>query len=132
MVINYLAIFVVSMAFYLFGWLWYSPVLFGKQWMKLSGVKMPKKGEPMAGKMLMGFIATLITVWILEMVIQLLSASTFIAGLMIGFWAWLGFIATTTIGSYLWEGKPFKLWVLNNTYNLLYIALAAGFLAIWP
>ena len=36
--INYLAVLIAALASYVLGALWYSPVLFGKLWMKLSKI----------------------------------------------------------------------------------------------
>lgn len=42
------------------------------------------------------------------------------------------FIAPVTLGVVLWEGKPWKLWVLNNGYQLLSLLVMGVILAIWP
>ena len=38
MKINYLAVVVAAIAWFVVGSLWYSPLLFGKMWMELSGI----------------------------------------------------------------------------------------------
>jgi len=50
--LNYLAIIAAAIASMLIGWLWYGP-LFGKQWMKLAGLKKSdmKKMKKKAGAM---------------------------------------------------------------------------------
>ena len=53
------------------------------------------------------------------------------AGVMAGFWSWLGFIAPVTLGSVLWERKSWKLWMLNNGYQLVNICVAGVILAMW-
>ena len=133
--VNYLAILVVTLIAYVFGMVWYSPSLFGNQWMKLSGInkaqakKSKKKG--MLGKSLVSLVASFVTAWILSVLVTLFEATTFLNGLVVGLCVWLGFIATTTLSSVLWEGKPFNLWVLNNSHSLISIALMAGILAVW-
>ena len=133
--VNYLAILVVTLIAYVFGMVWYSPSLFGNQWMKLSGInkaqakKSKKKG--MLGKSLVSLVASFVTAWILSVLVTLFEATTFLNGLVVGLCVWLGFIATTTLSSVLWEGKPINLWVLNNSHSLISIALMAGILAVW-
>jgi len=34
--VNYLAVFIATIASFVFGWLWYGP-LFGKAWMRMMG-----------------------------------------------------------------------------------------------
>lgn len=51
---------------------------------------------------------------------------------MAGFWNWLGFIAPVTLGVVLWEGKPWKLWVLHNAYYLLALLVMGVILGLSP
>ncbi len=53
------------------------------------------------------------------------------AGLQTGFWNWIGFIAPVTMGSVLWEGKPWKLWMINAGYYLVGLLLIGVLLALW-
>ena len=83
----------------------------------------------------MAFVGSLVMSYVLAH--ALVFASSYLnvsgtqAGLMAGFWNWLGFIAPVTLGSVLWEGKPWKLWVLNNSYQLLTLLLMGVILATW-
>src|SRR3989338_8118559 len=112
--VNYLAVLVAAVASFLLGWLWYGP-FFGKPSMKLSPVT----------AMILGFLTYLIIAYVLAGFISILNAATIVEGMKIAFWIWLGFIATTTLGSFLWEGKSIKLYLLNNAYNLLNILVIA-------
>lgn len=47
-----------------------------------------------------------------------LSVSGMTAVINGAIWNWLGFIAPVTLGSVLWEGKPWKLWFINSGYYL--------------
>ncbi len=47
--INLLAVLGVSVLSFIIGWLWYSPFLFGNQWIKLSGIT-PKMAAEMKKK----------------------------------------------------------------------------------
>ncbi len=53
------------------------------------------------------------------------------AGLMVGFFNWIGFIAPVTIGVVTYEKKPFALWVLNNAYWLISLLVMGIILALW-
>ncbi|PIR41109.1 MAG: hypothetical protein COV31_03130 [Candidatus Yanofskybacteria bacterium CG10_big_fil_rev_8_21_14_0_10_46_23] len=127
---NYLAILVVAIVVYGLGALWYSPVLFGKKWMKLSGMSMDSaKG---AGKgYAIGFIIKLVELYVLAYFVQMLGKNDFWGGAELGFWVWLGFVGTYSLGATLWERKPGALWWLNNIYNVIGLVIAGGILAIW-
>ncbi len=133
MVINYLAILVSAVASFALGYLRYGP-LFGKQWMNMTGLGkngMRKMKMKPAVSMILGFLSTLLTAYVLAMFVFFTQSTTIMSGITLGFWTWLGFIATTTLGSVLWENKPMKLYVLNNAHNLLSILTMSVILSVW-
>ncbi len=130
--LNYFAILVAAIVNMVIGSLWYGPV-FGKAWMSMTGLTYDSmKGMAMKPwqAMSLGFIAALVMNYMLAHSLVFTSAYTQTAGasagLMTGFCAWLGFVAPVTLGVVLWEGKPWKLWILNAGYYLV-VLLAAGF-----
>ncbi len=131
--INYLAVLAAAVASMVLGMLWYGP-LFGKLWMKLSGItpqSMKKMKLTPKAAMTMGFIGTLVTAYVLSHFVDLLSVTTWSGAAQFAFWAWLGLVAPVQLGAYLWEGKPFKLFVLNTAYNLVVLIVMTGILAVW-
>lgn len=134
--INYLAVLVAAIASMVIGALWFSPVLFGNLWMKLSNIskadieKAKQKG--MAKSYFWAFISTLVMAYVLANLINFTGSDTFAEGIRLGFWLWLGFIATVSLGRVLWEGKSFKLWILDNAHNLIAIIVMSAILVTWP
>jgi hypothetical protein len=57
--------------------------------------------------------------------------SSFSDGIIIGFWVWLGFVVTTVLPGYLYEGRPKILYFIFIAYQLVAICLMGGLLAIW-
>ena len=49
----------------------------------------------------------------------------------LAFWIWLGFIATVMLGSVLWQGKPWKLYILNVAYQLVSLFAMAVVVVMW-
>ncbi len=137
-IINYGAVFVAAMVSMVVGGLWFSPVLFGKTWMKLSGIT-PKKIAEAKKKGMNGmalsyfgqFIASLVTAYVLAHFVDYANATTFVLGLQTGFWVWLGFVAPIMLGMVLWEGKPMQLYILNVGHYLVCLLLMGGILAAW-
>jgi len=133
--VNYLAVLVAAIASMALGALWYSPRLFGKMWMSLMGfteahmAEAKKKG--MGKSYAIMFVGSLLMAYVLSHWIDATSSSTVGAGFQAGFWAWLGFIAPVTLGSVLWEGKSWKLWVLNNGYQLVLLLIMGALLSVW-
>ena len=108
------------------GMLWYGPV-FGKHWKRMMGFSdSDMKNMPLtAGQAICGGAVTALVI------AYVLAAEAYVWGsfmgesgtvsfaFMLAFWPWLGFIATTQAGSFLWEGKPFKLFAFNAAESLV-------------
>ena len=132
--VNYMAVLVAAVAAFALGFFWYSPMAFGKQWMKLSGISAKQtkaKKNSMMSNMLVGFISTLVMAYVLANFVSVLNITTWLNGAIAGFWIWLGFVGTVTLGGVLWKGEPVKLWVLNNAHNLLSLAVMGAIIAVW-
>lgn len=133
--IDYLAVFVAAIVAMILGGLWYGPV-FGKPWMRMMGLtKESMKDMKMkpATAMALGFVGALVMAYVLA---QLLSLAGTIYGdlslsavLQDAFLVWLGFIAPVTLGVVIWEGKPWKLWLLNAGYYLVSLLLMGAIIA---
>ncbi len=133
MAVNYVAVLVASVVSMLVGFAWYSKMLFQDSWMKSAGIdkkKIKEKQKGMAGTMLIAFIGAVVTNYVLAMFIEYTKASTFMEGSIVGFWIWLGFFATTMTGVVLWEGKPWKLYLINSSHYLVVLLINGGVLAL--
>lgn len=135
--VNFWAVLAASVAAMILGSLWYSPLLFAKAWMRAIGkdpndtVEMDhmKKG---AGHAYVGmFITALITAYILAHFAQYAGATTVMGGLQLGFWAWLGFIATVQLGTVLFENRSKKLYFINTGFQLVNMLAMGVILALW-
>ncbi len=133
--INYWAVLVAAFASYVIGALWYSPLLFGKAWMELMGFTekdmQDAKKKGMAKKYGIMFVSTLVMSYVLAHVVDYTESTTVIAGAQAGFWIWLGFIAPVSLGSVLWEGKSWTLWLINASYYLVVLLIMGAVLAVW-
>lgn len=132
---GYLGIFVAAIAAMVIGALWYSPMLFGNAWMKMQGwskkdMEKKKKDTNMGMSYGLMFVGSLVAAWVMSMLVDFAGASTFLSGAVIGVWVWLGFGATLSLGSVLWEGKPWNLWMLNNGHTLVSWAVIGGIVAM--
>lgn len=123
MEINYIAVILAALSAFFLGYLWYS-VIFVKPWQKLIGMKTEDKNVKPSnlGKLLIGsFILELIMAFNLAAFIGKNADWSF--GLWAGFAAGLGWVALAFGVNYMFEGKPFKLWLINASYNTVVFAL---------
>ncbi len=131
--VNLIAVLAAAIVNMAIGMLWYSPLLFGKQWMELSGksekeLKQAKKGvwKVYAVSFAMGFIMA----YVLAMFIEIFKARLTIEAMQIAFMAWVGFVATTIANDFLYSGKPMKLYWINAGYYALSL-IAMGMVLFW-
>jgi hypothetical protein len=137
--VNYWAVVASAIVMMILGALWYGP-LFGKEWARLMGLKIPEKmsekerqvmmrsyGLMALGALIMSFALAHIVVF----AENYLRVSGVWGGLQAGFMSWLGFVAPVTLGTVLWEGKPWKLWFINVGYYLVGLLVIGVLLSIW-
>lgn len=136
--INYWAVLVAGIANMVVGALWYGP-LFGKKWMHLMGfTKESMSNMKMSARAayIGGFVTALIMAFVLAHDAYVWgeffgTGGTFWFALQLAFWIWLGYVATTQAGSFLWEGKSWKLFCLNAAESLVAMIVMASILTFW-
>ena len=131
--INIWAVLAAAVVNMVVGYFWYRP-LFGKMWKSLMGftdesIKSMKLSQTQS--MGLGFVTSLVTAYVLGYFVVLLNTTGLGGAWQLAFWIWLGFLATTTAGSFIWEGKPLKLFVLNVAGQLVALFLMAVVLVFW-
>ncbi len=136
--INYLAVLLAGVSNMVIGFLWYGPV-FGKPWMRLMGfthdkMETMKRRGGMGKTYFLSFLGALVTAYVFAHALvfaeSYLNMTGVSAGLMGAFWNWLGFVVPVLAGQVFWEGKPFKLYLLNVGYYLASL-LAMGVILTW-
>ncbi len=130
MEINYTLVIVATIAQFVLGALWYSPVLFGKSWMQIMGMtNLPKEEIQKMQKEMFPFylfqiLLTLLSTFVLAMFIyylQMLNVGFHAYG--VAGWVWLGFIAPTQIASVVWANTKRNFWwkqiLIMTSYQLV-------------
>lgn len=129
---NILAIIVATAVNFAIGGFWYSPKGFGKEWLKLTKMDKKKITKAHGNKsMALGVVSTLVSAAVLAFLIDATGSIGAVEGAMIGFWTWLGFIATTSFGTVIWENKPMKLFILNNSYSIIGMLAMGAIIGAW-
>ncbi len=136
--INPWAVLVAAVATMVIGFLWYSPILFARPWMRLMGYDPDDKAklaemQKGAGKLYgITFVATLVSAVVLAKIIDLTSVITLLYGMKVGFAMWLGFVATVQLTGTLFSKQPTKLFLINTGYQLVCYLTMGAILAKWP
>jgi hypothetical protein len=129
---NWLGIVVAAVVAMIIGFIWYSPALFGKQWMKLSGVSQSNASKMMKNpvNMIGMFIAVIISALVLQLFIIHSAITTVTGGIALGFLVWLGFVATSNFGMAAMSGKPWSLYIIQNVHLLIGLVVMGAILVV--
>ena len=128
--VNMLAVLIAGLVYFVIGGLWYSQGLFGKIWMKHTGIKKPDKSKA-TNSLIVGFVAGLVTNYVLAIVIASTAAVSFTNGAVTAFWMWLGFMLPVSLMGVLWEGRKMPVFWIHASYMLVAMLVSGGILAIW-
>jgi len=135
MKINYAAVGVSALLYWLLGGLWYSPLLFGGNFieiMRWSPEQVARIGAEGAGAQLaLALAGSLITAYVLAHVVRYTSAETAAGGAKTGMWLWLGFIVTTNLNTVFFEFRPVGLYLINMSYHLVAFLSMGALLGVW-
>jgi len=117
----------------LIGYVWYHPQVFGARWMRLNAVT-PERAELGASRRhaytALGLVANLVIATILRMFLGESGMTSVAEAARIGFFIWVGFVATILLGTVLWEHRPFSLYLINAGYWLLALTSMAIILVL--
>jgi hypothetical protein len=135
--LNWVAILVAAISTMVLGFLWYSPLLFAKPWMREMGYDPNDKAKTQelqksAGPAYAGsFVASLISAFTLALFFHWLRVENLHYGLMGSFHIWLGFVATVQFTGALFAKQSMKLFAINTGYQLVCYLVMGAILAVW-
>ena len=126
---------VASVISFAIGALWYSPVLFGKQWMELNKIDSSNmsadKKKGMWKLYVAQFVCTLIMFYVLSFIIAAADMIGWSSGALTGFLVWVGFVATNALSSFIWERKPMKLVLISSVSILINLVIGGAIIGAW-
>jgi hypothetical protein len=125
----------LSLANFILSWLWYSPLLFAKPWMRAlgndSGHEMTDaEKRRMPFLFLSGIVSSVLLVYGMMVFTRSLGITRFWPGAAVGCLAWAAFCLTHSLNT-LWEGRKPVVLLINNGLFLLTYASFGGILALW-
>lgn len=132
--VNWLAVLVATVAYFMLGALWYSKALFGTVWARLVKLDMnnPDLKKGMGGMMASTFVLMFIVTFGLEvLIVKIGFAQDFMYGIKLGLITGLAFATTAVSINYVYERRPSNLYLINNGYHVIGHVLVATILVLW-
>jgi hypothetical protein len=125
--INWLAVIVGAILYFLFGWLWYG-LLFAKQWTALEGnISMAQSSTP--------YIVSIVVALILSFGVAVALSHddnrTAAHGAQFGVFFGLFFLASTMLQGTMFEGRPLALWAINAGFEVVGLVILGLLHGAW-
>lgn len=121
---------VVAIITIIIGFVWYSKGVFGGVW--ASSMQLQESQlKPTPWHFLGAILEALVTAWVMAMFAEWQHLNTVAQGLVMGFFAWLGFVATTQFSGVIWAKVPAKTFLINTGCELASYLIMGGIFAVW-
>jgi hypothetical protein len=129
--LNYMAIAAATVVAFIEGSLYYSPLMFGPLWMRLSGMdpSAAAKVSPwaVAGEIARDFVLT----YVVARLVARLSEANWKSATGLGLWLWIGFPLMLLSGSVMWQGVSWKVAAIHAGDWLAKLLLITAIVGGW-
>lgn len=125
---NWLGIVIATVAAMAIGSLWYSKLMFGKEWQKLVKLKDKDMKKGMISGMLVMLVMAFISAYVLKRFIVIAAPVEMLEALKLAFWIWLGFVVTYVVGGGIFEKRSAELMAINLANQLVTLLVMAAIL----
>jgi hypothetical protein len=131
--INWLAVLVAAVAYFILGALWYSKILFANMWIKAHGIDMndPNGRKGLGMMMFLSFIGFFIICIGLDMLVVKLDLGGYMSGIKLGLATGVCFSMMALSITYLYTRKPISLHLIDGLYHVVGQIIAAIILCVW-
>ena len=132
--VNYLAVLVAAVAVFVLGWLWYSPLMFFKPWMRLrgldpvaamAGAKMP------GGKLVIEFARCFVLAFVIAHLVGAMHVASLFVAVHLGVFLWVGFPVILLTGSVIWDNVPWKVAAIHAGDWLVKLLVIPIIVSLW-
>jgi hypothetical protein len=132
--IRILPVFVSAVAVFVLGAIWYSPVLFGKAWVRAHGYTEEKiaRMRASAGRAYaVSFACYLVMAVAMSILIGRMEITMLRGGVKLGALLGLGFAATIGLTANVFSEKPLSAWLIDAGYQVAYLIVMGVLLVAW-
>lgn len=135
--VNWWAIILAMLSTMVVGTVWYAEPVFGRTWMKLIGKSdkdLEKNGmvKPIVLTLIASFFTAAILAYVTFLCEHFSQRSHLEAALLTAFWLWLGFVAARMLTHDAFEGRPWRLTVLNLLHELVTFMVMGLIIGLMP
>ena len=128
--LNWLAVAVATLAWFIFSAIWYSVPPVSKAWQQAAKVPV-QEGPPLPSLLISTVILYFITTVVIALLVRATGAQDLADGLALGATLGLGFGVVNALISQLYEQKGGSYWLINGVNALVAFSIVAVILTLW-
>jgi len=124
--INHAAVWIAAVAYFLFGWIWYT--IFAGPWTAMVGKSPAPTPALYVGSFLLGLFLAYATAMALT---RRPEDQTIQQGISFALFIGIALYATQSLNQALYEGRPFALWLIDTGYVIVGFAIMGAIVGGW-
>lgn len=134
--IHMLPVFLAAVATMVVGFLWYSPMLFARPWMRAMGydpddkAKLAEMKKGAGGMYALAFLASMVAAAMLSKIVEVTTVNSARYGMKVGLGMWVGFVMTVQLTDHVFTRKPARLFLINTGYQMVCYAVMGAIVAV--
>lgn len=130
--LNWLAVVVATLAAFAVGAVWYTPALFGKAWMKATGLteKDTKKAN-MAKAIVLTLVTTFVSAMAIGVLVQVLALTEVWQGAAFGAMVAVALVGTNKVMQAQFELRPLSYNLVTTAGDIVALGVMGAILAVW-
>ena len=135
--LNWLAIAVSAVAYFILGAIWFNPKVFGTAWMQGHGITAPteedKKRMPMImiSTFILCFIGAITLGYFVEVFRFYQVNWRWYSGVKVGLVGGLGFTGVGIAMNYMYTKKSIKLIIIDSSYHIVGMMISGVIMSVW-
>jgi hypothetical protein len=129
--LNWLAVIVAGLAYFVLGALWYSNLLMGRQYRAALGIDSDYSGQPDPALLGTNLVGWLVAAVALGLITVQIDANSLADGLVLGLVVGVGLIGTHAMVTSAYEGRGYALLKVTGPYMVIGYAVMGVILAVW-
>ena len=131
--LNWWAVIVATVAYWILGAIWYAQAVFGRAWLRAGGIEIQEGQRPGASVIIVPLIANFLAVVATGMLAVATSSTDAADALVLGAVVWAGYVIGLTLLGATFDNRPnAPLWfTINVAYHLIGLLGAALIVTLW-
>ncbi len=129
--LNWVAVIVAGLAYFVLGAVWYTNALFGRQYRTALGVDPAVQAQPDPMLLVTNFVGWMVAAVAMGLIAVSVGADSVLDGIVLGLVVSVGLILTQLVVNATYEGRGTAILKVNAPYMILGYVVMGAILAAW-